>query len=120
MKLAAVLMGILASLVGGMHGVLELLHGKTTPSGLVINANQVGQSPMPALTVIPNFLITGILALLVSAAMLIWVALYLQKKNGVLVLLGLSVALLLVGGGFIPPVLGIVAGILSVFVTKKA
>ncbi len=120
MKITAMILGILAGLVGAMHGVLEMLQGNAATPGLLINANQGGQSPMPALSVIPNFLITGILALLVSVVLMFWVMRQLQKKNGVPVLLGLSLLLLLVGGGFIPPVLGTAAVMISAFGIKKA
>jgi hypothetical protein len=52
-----------------------------------------------ALTVIPNFLVTGILAIVVSIAIIVWSARFIHTKRGPLVFLLLFVLLLLVGGG---------------------
>ncbi len=53
----------------------------------------------PAFTLIPNFLITGIAAMLVGLAIIVWSIGYIHRKNGAIVLLLLFVLLLLVGGG---------------------
>ena len=52
-----------------------------------------------AFTVIPNFLITGIVAIVVSLIIIIWSVTSIQKKNGPLVFILLFVLLFLVGGG---------------------
>jgi len=67
----------------------------------------------PAMTVIPSFLVTGILATVIGLITMIWAAAFVQKKNGGAVLILLSIALLLVGGGLFPPVIGIVAGVVA-------
>ena len=53
---------------------------------------------------------TGILAILFSLAYLVWAVLFVQRKNGGLVLMLLSIAMLLFGGGVFPPVFGILLG----------
>ena len=63
------------------------------------------------MTVIPNLLVTGILAIVVSLATIAWSAAFVRRKNGGLVLLLLAVAMLLFGGGFGPPIIGILAGV---------
>ena len=63
----------------------------------------------PAMTLIPNFLVTGIAALIAGLAIVIWSAAFVQQKHGAAVLFLLSVFLLLVGGGFGPISLLIVA-----------
>jgi hypothetical protein len=65
------------------------------------------------MSLIQNFLITGILAILVSLVVITWSAIFIQRKKGGLILIFLSILLLLVGGGFIPPVFGIIAGVIS-------
>ena len=65
----------------------------------------------PALRVIPNFLITGIAGILVGLSILIWGSRFVHRKNCGLVLLLLSLLLLPVGGGFVPVLVGITAGI---------
>lgn len=64
----------------------------------------------PAMSVLPNLLISGILTVLLSIIIIIWSAAFVQHRNGGTILIILSVALLLSGGGFFPPLIGIVAG----------
>ncbi|MDP2278822.1 MAG: hypothetical protein Q8K51_11420, partial [Nitrospirota bacterium] len=52
-----------------------------------------------AFTLIPNFLMTGIAAMMVGLAIIIWSLGFVQKKNGPTVFLLLFVLLLMVGGG---------------------
>jgi hypothetical protein len=68
---------------------------------------------LPAMTLIPNFLITGIFAILASLAVIVCAAIFLRRKNGGLSLILLSILMLLVGGGFIPPLFGIIAGVIG-------
>ena len=63
----------------------------------------------PALTIIPNLLITGIMAIGVSVAIAVWSVWFADRRHGGLVLIGLSIVLLLVGGGFGPPLIGVLA-----------
>ena len=72
----------------------------------------------PAMTVIPSFLITGILAILFGIIIVIWSAFFVQKKHGGLVLILLSIPLLLFGGGIFPPLIGIIAGALGTRINK--
>lgn len=62
------------------------------------------------MTVIPNFLVAGILTIIVSIVIIAWAGVAIQRKNGGLILIGLSIILLLVGGGFGAPVIGFIAG----------
>jgi hypothetical protein len=105
--------GVYAGLLGIEHGFLETLHGDVATKGLKIMAADF-ELPFPfghepAMTVIPNFLVTGIAAMLVGVAIIVWSTGFVQRKHGALVLLLLSVTLLLVGGGFGPISLMIVA-----------
>jgi hypothetical protein len=105
--------GVVAGLAGIEHGIGEVLQGNRAPTGLVIQSwpgSKVFQilNGEPALTIIPNLFITGILAILVSLMFLGWAILFVQRRNGGLVLLLLSGVMLLVGGGFGPPLLGMI------------
>src|SRR5258708_14023291 len=111
-------LGILAGLLGLVHGYLETLQGNVAPSGVFIlamgppcQANMVWHDCYPAMTIIPNFFVTGVLTIIVSLFVILWAAVFVQRKNGGLVLILLSIIQLLVGGGFISPVLGIIAGV---------
>lgn len=114
-RLLASIFGILAGIGGVMHGPGEIMQGNVEPDGIVINswtvepiATNVGGEP--AMTIVPNLLLSGVLSILVSLAVLIWAALFIEKRNGGVVLIILSFLMLLVGGGFAPPLLGILAG----------
>ncbi len=62
------------------------------------------------MTIVPNLLVTGILAIIFSLVFLAWATWFVQRKHSGLVLILLSVALLLFGGGFRPPLLGFIVG----------
>ena len=117
-RVTASALGVYAGLLGIEHGSFEIFQGNTRPASLMIYAigppcqpDAIWHACFPALTIIPNFLITGIAAILVGLSMLIWGSRFVHKKNGGLVLLLLSVLLLPVGGGFIPVFIGGIAGI---------
>lgn len=62
------------------------------------------------MTIVPNLLVSGILAILVSVVFLVWITLFIQRKHAGLVLMLISLVWLLVGGGFGPPLLGLILG----------
>jgi hypothetical protein len=113
--LEAAAFGILAGLGAMTHGIGEVLQGSVAPDGLIINswtqgpiaANLGGE---PAMTIVPNLSVTGIVTILLSIAMVVWSIAFVRRRKGGLILLLLSVAVLLTGGGFAPPVIGILAG----------
>ena len=98
--------GIYAGILGAEHGFFEALQGNTATAHLrVFAASWELPFPFgrePAMTLIPNFLATGIAAMLCSGAMIFWSTRFIRGKRGAVVLTLLSVVLLLVGGGFGP------------------
>ncbi len=111
--------GGLAALAGIEHGLGELLQGSVRPAGLVIESWPDSaffriQSGEPALTVVPDLLAAGVLTIVVSLVLLVWSVAFVQRRHGGLVLIGLSLVLLLVGGGFGPPLLGTLVGFTAV------
>ena len=116
----ATVLGLIAGGAGIEHGVFEVLQGNTRPEGLMIAsigppcvAEQTWNACEPAMTVLPSFLLTGILAIILGLAVMVWSACFLTSKRGGLVLILLSVLLLLFGGGIFPPIIGLVAGALG-------
>ena len=112
-RIAVSTFGALAAVAGFEHGVGEVLQGNTAPDGVFILSWP--DAPFfdilagePAMTLIPNLLISGILSIIVAVMLGVWAVRYIQRRNGALVLLLLSVVLLLGGGGFGPPLLGLV------------
>ena len=110
--------GAIMALAGIEHGVGEILQGNVAPAGVMIQSWPTSEffrnlGGEPAMTLIPNLLVTGILAVLVSLALLVWAVLFVHKKNGGFVMILLSIAMLLVGGGIFPPILGILIGVVA-------
>lgn len=106
--------GVYAGILGIEHGFFEALQGNTVPAHLRIFAVNSWELPFPfghepALTVIPSFLATGIAAMLCGLAIIAWSVRFLQGQRGGAVLLSLSVILFVVGGGFGPISLLVIA-----------
>lgn len=115
-RIVASIFGVLAGLGGITHGIGETLQGNVAPSGITINSWTEGpiatnMGGEPAMTIVPNLLVAGVLTILVSLAVLVWAAAFVQRKNGGWILIFLSIVMLLVGGGFAPPIIGVLAGV---------
>lgn len=116
-RVVAVL-GALVGVAGIEHGIGEMLQGPGRPDGLLIEswphvpALEV-LSGEPAMTVIPNLWVTGVLALAVGLALAVWAVGFATRRHGGTVLIGMSVLLLLFGGGLLPPLMGIVLGVVA-------
>jgi hypothetical protein len=65
---------------------------------------------LPALTVVPHLRLTGVLATVAGLAVVVWALAFVGRARGGRVLMFLSLALFLVGGGFVPAFVGLVAG----------
>lgn len=124
-RIAAAAFGAVAGIAGIEHGVFEMLQGSTRPDGLFIasigppcDPETTWNACEPALTILPNFLITGMLATLIGLLILIWGMAFVHRSNGGVVLMLLSVALLVFGGGIFPPVIGLIGGLAGVKINK--
>ena len=114
-RVTVAVLGTLVGLAGVEHGVGEILQGPVAPDGLFIMswpdaAAMEILSGEPAMTLIPNLLVTGVLAVAIGLTVIAWSIWFAPRRYGGLVLIGLSVLLLLVGGGIAPPVMGLVVG----------
>lgn len=103
-KIIVATLGIIFGISGISHGLFETLQGNTVTGGLFISAIGEAYKMWPhgneyAFTLIPNFLITGIVAMIVGLAIIIWSVGFVHKKNGSTIFILLFVLLLLVGGG---------------------
>jgi len=110
--------GVVMGLGGIEHGIGEILQGSVTPSGIIFpswpdSAFFRFVAGEPAMTIIPNLLVTGILAIVFSLAYLIYATLFVQRKNAGLVMILLAIVMLLAGGGIFPPIICIMIGILG-------
>jgi hypothetical protein len=98
------------------HGFFEILQGNTKPNGFIISAIGPLQrfwlhGTETAFTLIPNFQITGIIAIITSICVIIWSLYFLRNKYSWIILLFLSVAQFLTGGGFAQIFLSVVLSI---------
>jgi hypothetical protein len=125
-RIAASVLGITAGVAGIEHGYFEVLQGSTRPEGLMIPSIGPPCVPElswnqcePAMTVIPNFLVTGIVAIILGVTVLIWSAFFAHKKRGGCTLILLSIVLLLFGGGIFPPIIGTIAGALGTRINRR-
>lgn len=103
-RVIATTIGVIIGFAGMNHGFFEFLQGNTPTDGLIIQA--IGEAHRfwvlgteEAFTIIPNFLITGLLAMIVGLTIVIWSLWFIQIKHGRAVFLGLFILLFLVGGG---------------------
>jgi protein-S-isoprenylcysteine O-methyltransferase Ste14 len=116
LRITVAFLGLYAGLLAVQHGVFEMLQGNRAPEGLLINAigppcqtETVWHACFPAMTLLPNLLVTGIAATLVGLAMMIWATACIERRRGGLVLALLSLLALPVGGGFVPVWIGLIA-----------
>ncbi|MBN1306067.1 MAG: hypothetical protein JXA13_16640 [Anaerolineales bacterium] len=103
-KTSVAVFGTIFGVSGMSHGFFETLQGNIpTKIGMIMAIGEAHKmwphGDEPAFTLIPNFLITGIAAMLVGLAIILWSWYFVQRKHGAAVFLGLFVLLLLVGGG---------------------
>lgn len=111
-------LGILAGIIGIEHGIGEVLEGyRPTDSVFILSWPDSAffeiMSGEPAMTIIPNYLVTGLLAIFFSCVFLVvFVKPSLDRKTTI-VLFALLILMLLTGGGFGPPILGIVAVLIA-------
>jgi hypothetical protein len=96
--------GVLLAVAGAHHGLLEVIQGNRPTGSLFFMAVVPGQlgwseGTEGALSLIPNFLFTGIAALAVAAAAAVWSLTGLARVHGASIFLLLFVLLTLVGGG---------------------
>ena len=117
-KTVATWLGVVAGIAGLEHGYFEFLHGNTPTPGLAFPSwgppcvsEEIWHACEPAMSILPNFLLTGILAMLLSVVLIVWAVWFVQRKYCGWVQVALSILLLLFGGGFFPPIIGLVGGL---------
>ena len=122
-KITSTYLSILGGIISLGHRIFEMLQGNQITNGVRIEA--ISQRHRfwehggePALTIMPNYLITGILTTIISIAIIIWAITYIDKKAGLLGLIILTILMLLFGGGFASPTFMILAIIAASKINK--
>lgn len=105
-RVIASTLGVLVGIGSIDHGVLECLQGARPTPGLIVNALGPGyqwtawkQGGEGAFTLLPTFLISGIVASLLGVAMIVWALRRLHSHHGPIIFLLLGVTSFLTGGG---------------------
>jgi hypothetical protein len=119
-RVIAAAFGAFAGFGGLEHGYFEILQGNVRPDSIMIASmgppcvpEEVWHGCEPAMTIVPNFLVTGILAMLLGLVTMVWAVAFVERRHGGTILALLSLGLLLFGGGIFPPVIGIIGGVLG-------
>ena len=115
-RVVATVFGLIVALAGIEHGIGEILQGNTRPSSLVFESWPGSPffeilSGEPAMSLIPNLLISGVLTVIFSLALLVWSILAMRTKSAAIGLILFSIILLLVGGGLGPPLMLLIVGL---------
>ena len=103
-KLITSILGTTLAIAAFHHGFFEFLQGNKVTDGVLIQA--IGEQQRfwvygteEAITIIPNYLFSGLLTMVISIFAAIWSIGFIGRKNGSLVFLLAFIALTLVGGG---------------------
>ncbi len=119
----AATLGILVGLAGIDHGIFEILQGNIRPKNIMIAAIGPEQrfwvyGKETTLTIIPSFLVSGILAVIFGIVVIIWAIGFIGHKHGAGVFMLLSITLFLVGGGFAPVFMALIASLTATRIHK--
>ena len=103
-RIITTVLGITLASGGLTHGIFEILQGNVRTDGFIVQAigplhRMWRHGTEEAFTLIPNFLFTGIVAVIMSIFIIIWSAFYAHKKYGPAIFLILFIMLTLTGGG---------------------
>ncbi len=99
-------LGVLVGIGSIDHGLLECLQGFHPTPGLIVNALGTGyrwtawkQGGEGAFSLIPHFLVTGVIATTLGFALIVWSLRFIHRPHGATVFLSLGVASFFTGGG---------------------
>lgn len=124
-RVVASTLGVLVGLAGIDQGFFEILQGNAPPNGIMIEAIGPAQrfwehGTETALTIIPSYLVSGILSILIGILVIVWSVAFIDRKYGAGILMLLSTILFLVGGGFAPIFMAIIASLTATRINKRS
>lgn len=112
--ISTIVLIIYAAIIGFIHGVGEMLQAGSKSSSYFIYAldvadpDKVWHAGLPAFSLMPDFLISGIITVLISTIIVVFVYLLIESNYFKFLPL-LFILLFLFGGGFVPPFIGILS-----------
>jgi hypothetical protein len=122
-RIAFTCIGIIGGSICALHSYGEFAYKNEKMVGLFFEAN-TGRSLLNiptdqwtgwiALSIIPSFLISGIIVSVLSIAIFVWCIIGVKYKNAGLILICIFLTAMIFGGGFIPIFIGIIAGIFGI------
>jgi hypothetical protein len=86
------ILGTVIGVSGAIHGVYSILKGNAPTGGMLLPS-------IGAFTIVQNYLLTGILAVALGIAVVVWAIVFIDRVHGPAVFVALCAALFLVGGG---------------------
>lgn len=128
-RIMVIAFGIWCGTSGLEHGFFEVLQGNTVPETHLISgrpmiyaigeANRFWKYGVEyAYTIVPNFLVSGTLAMAIGLLVIVWCVGFVQKKYGWLVFVLLSILQYCVGGGAAQIGPAILTGLLAIGINK--
>jgi hypothetical protein len=122
-RVVASTLGVLVGLAGIDHGIFEIFQGHVLPDAMMIAAIGPEQrfwiyGEETALTIVPSFLISGILAVIFGVLVTLWAVGFIDRKHGAGIFMLLSIVLFLVGGGFAPIFMAVIASLTATRINK--
>ncbi len=114
---------ILSGVASIIHGFFEILQGNVPVKiGKILAIGPAHRfwefGGEPALTIIPNYLVTGILAIIISVCLFVWAFIFIDKKHNLLWIVLLTISILLFGGGLAPPTFMIISIAAILFIKR--
>jgi hypothetical protein len=111
-------LGVLAASTGVEHGLGEITQGRGAPASVVFESwpHVSAFDPLdgePAMSLVPDLLVSGVASVLVALVLGVVACCCPRRPRSGRLLVGLSLLLLVVGGGFGPPLLGVLTGLLA-------
>ena len=100
------ILGLFVGISGIVHGLYEVFQGNKATEGFYLPS-------IGAVTLIPNYLFTGIAAIVVGIFILIWSIGFIQTKSGPGIFLFSSILLFFVGGGVAHILIFLIAWLVS-------
>ncbi len=114
---------ILGGIASIIHGIFEVLQGnipvKIGRIFAISPAHRMWEfGGEPALTIIPNYLITGIVSIVISVSVFIWAIAFIDKRHNLSGIIVLTILMLLFGGGLASPTFMLLAIITTIFIKR--
>lgn len=122
-KILATSFCILGGITSIVHGIFEVLQGNAPLEiGRILAIGPAHRmweyGGEPALTIIPNYLITGIMSIVISVSVFIWAIAFIDRRYNLSGVIVLTVLMLLFGGGFASPTFMMLAIITTIFINR--